>query len=128
MALQFPYFVFLHLYDSIRDNNWVTNRWIYIDGGDGTVSGQTDSTSGQCAINVQNAASTNGDILTIYDGTFKYDCKLDVTTPSLELNLYQNASNSNDVYISLRDISKNEVSIFTDNLIKKDINIKTCDY
>ena len=99
MTLEHPYFIFIHLYDDIRDSNGVTNRWIFIDGEDGTVSGQTDNTNGECAIDISRATSTDGDILTIYDGTFISECKLDITTPATLLDLYQNASNSDDITI-----------------------------
>jgi len=127
MSLDHPYFIFIHLYDNIRDSNGVTERWISIDGEDGTVSGQTDDTNGECAINVQDATSTDGDILTIYDGTFKYECKLDITIPAILLDLYQNASNSNDILIQSTN-NGNEIYLTRDIYIGKDVNIKTMSY
>lgn len=127
MTLEHPYFFFLHLYDNYRDNNWVTNRWISVSGSNGLVSGQTDSTSGQCAINVQYAADANGDVLSIYDGKFKEEYKLDTSTLALELDLYQNASNSNDISIQPYN-NENEAYLPKDNRIGKSVNIKTMDY
>lgn len=127
MALDFPYFVFIHLYDSKVDSNYITDRWVYITGEDTTVSGQTDSVSGQCAINIQDATSSNGDVLTISDNTYEYQFILDTSTPSVEFNNYQNATNVGDIFVANNNESK-EISLHTDNYVKKDINLKTSDY
>lgn len=127
MALSHPYFFFIHLYDNYRDKNVVTDRWISIDGDDGTVSGQTDAVNGQVAINVQDSTSTDGDILTIYDGTFRCSYKLDVTVPALELTLYQNASQTGDISMIPYNIG-NELYLMNDSFVGSDVNLKTINY
>ena len=127
MSLTHPYFIFIHLFDNYRDKNFVTNRWISITGDDSTVSGQTDSISGQVAINIQDATSTDGDVLYIHDGTFKCSYKLDVTVPALELTLYQNASQSNTIHTIPQEYG-NQLYLSIDSFVGEPVNLKTITY
>jgi hypothetical protein len=72
--------------------------------------------------------SNDGDVCRIYDGTFEYDFVLNVGQLPPRYYLHQNASTSTDIFMQPESTSTNEISIYVDNKVKTNVNIKTGNY
>ena len=118
----------LTLYDNIIEENTVSDRWVYaisLNNTSGAASSNTDI-NGETTIGIS-GISNNGQIIRVYDGTFNYEYILDTSVLPKRLDLYQNASNSNDVVVQSTYYG-NEVYLTRDSFVGKDVNIKTMDY
>ena len=101
MTLDFPYPVFVWLYDNRLDANLQSDIWVYakdMSSYVATSSGQTSD--GITAIDIQNVANANGDIIKVYvPGYCMEEFILDISTPVRNINLYYNYNSTQEVSI-----------------------------
>ena len=127
MALDFPYPVFVWLYDNRLDSNLQSDIWIYakdVSSYVATSSGQTSD--GITTIDIQNVANANGDIIKVYvPGYCMEEFILDTSTPVTNINLYYNYNQDGDV--SMEDVMDDveEIYIIPENLLSTSMYLRT---
>lgn len=122
--LQFPFPIYIILYDNRFDTVKVNGEWVYakdMSTYQGVASGQTSN--GKTIIDIQNVAD-NGDVIRVYEEFTKTEFKLDISGPSTELILYRNATNANDIGLDV-DNYGNELYLMPEHLISESMYLRT---
>ena len=131
MTLEFPYPVLVTLYDNRIDNNTQDNIWVYAR--DMTtyvalVSSQTETgdDSGKTVVDIQNAASTNGDIIRMYiPGYSMEEFILDTSTTYRGVDLYYNYNVVGDISIDASGDDIQDKYIIPEKLFSQSMYLRT---